>query len=146
MNTLWDISYFILKNVITKFKLTREILNKNILHYSVLESSRDKLQEYVIKSIEFRLKNRRWPSHDFQIIFQGQSNDTSYVPLETIQLLSEIFLSAGLSFRDILLSKLKWDTLYISRLTTEIKQILLTGSGVRLAVGSEQDLRDTIWR
>jgi len=37
----------------------------------------------------------------------------SYVPLETIQLLSETFLFAGLSFWDILLSKLKWDTLYI---------------------------------
>jgi len=36
----------------------------------------------------------------------------SYGPLETI-LLSETFLFAGLNFWDILLSKLKWDTLYI---------------------------------
>jgi len=37
----------------------------------------------------------------------------SYGPLETIQLLSETFLFAGLSFRVIWLPKLKWITLYI---------------------------------
>jgi len=38
----------------------------------------------------------------------------SYGPLETIQLLSETFLFAGLSFRVIWLPKLKWVTMYIS--------------------------------
>jgi len=37
----------------------------------------------------------------------------SYGPLETIQLLSETFLFAGLSFQVIWLPKLKWVTLYI---------------------------------
>jgi len=36
----------------------------------------------------------------------------SYGPLETIQLLSETFLFAGLIFRVIWLPKLKWVTLY----------------------------------
>jgi len=40
----------------------------------------------------------------------------SYGPLETIQLLSEIFLFAGLSFRVIWLPKLKWVTLYMNYL------------------------------
>jgi len=39
----------------------------------------------------------------------------SYGPLETIQLLSETFLFAGLSFRVIWLPKLKWVTLYIPK-------------------------------
>jgi len=35
--------------------ITRKALNKNLI--IVLESSRDKLQEYVIKNRRFRLKN-----------------------------------------------------------------------------------------
>ncbi|KYN27915.1 hypothetical protein ALC57_02661 [Trachymyrmex cornetzi] len=37
----------------------------------------------------------------------------SYVPLRVKQLLSEIFLSTGFSFRDIWLDHLKWDILCV---------------------------------
>ena len=57
------------------------------------------------------LKSWRW-------FFKVQLIAPSYVPLETIQLLSETFLFAGLSFWDILLSKLKWDILYIIPIDT----------------------------
>jgi len=39
----------------------------------------------------------------------------SYGPLETIQLLSEIFFSPGLGFRDVRLDGLKWATLYMTQ-------------------------------
>jgi len=47
-----------------------------------------------------------------------------YGPLETIQLLSETFLFAGLSFRVIWLPKLKWVTLYISSKIIFLKNVM----------------------
>jgi len=35
----------------------REVLNEKIFYYNVLESSRGKLQEYVMKNGGFRLRN-----------------------------------------------------------------------------------------
>ena len=51
----------------------------------------------------------------FKQLFKVKLITPSHVPLEIIQLLSETFLSAGFSFRDIWLDHLKWDTLYIYR-------------------------------
>jgi len=36
---------------------SRKVLNENELNYNILESSRDDLQEYAIKSREFHLRN-----------------------------------------------------------------------------------------
>jgi len=37
--------------------ITQKVLDEKIFYYSVLESPRDKLQEYVIKNRGFRLGN-----------------------------------------------------------------------------------------
>jgi len=37
--------------------ITRKVLNENKLNYTLSESSLDELQEYVIKSRQFHLKN-----------------------------------------------------------------------------------------
>jgi len=52
--------------------ITQKVLEGKIFYYSVLESSRDKLQEYVIKNRGFCLRNWRWPSRDLQMTLQGQ--------------------------------------------------------------------------
>jgi len=36
---------------------SRKVFNENELNYNILESSRDDLQEYAIKSREFHLRN-----------------------------------------------------------------------------------------
>ena len=55
--------------------IARKVLNEIELNYTVLESSRVKLQECVIKSRQFHLKNWWQPSRDLQTTFQGQTND-----------------------------------------------------------------------
>jgi len=37
--------------------IIREVRNEKIFYYSVLESSRDKLQEYAMKNGDFHLRN-----------------------------------------------------------------------------------------
>lgn len=49
--------FFILKSVMTIFKISRKVLNEKILNYNVLGISRDKLREYAIKSRRFHLRN-----------------------------------------------------------------------------------------
>jgi len=71
-----------------------------------LKNPRDKLQEYVMKNRGFHLRNLRWLSRDLDNAIQDRTNITLYnVLLETLQLLSEIFLSAVLGFRDIWLAR-----------------------------------------
>jgi len=45
---------------------------KYFIIYSVLKSSRGKLQEYVMKNRDFYLRIWRWPSCDLQMTVQGQ--------------------------------------------------------------------------
>jgi len=39
--------------------MTQKVFNEKIFYYSVLKSSRGKLQEYVMKNREFHLKNSK---------------------------------------------------------------------------------------
>jgi len=54
--------------------ITRKILNKKYFIISVLESSRDELQEYVKIYRVFHLKKLKRPSRVLQMTFQGQIN------------------------------------------------------------------------
>jgi len=54
--------------------ITRKILNKKYFIISVLESSRDELQECVKIYRVFHLKKLMRPSRDLQMTFQGQTN------------------------------------------------------------------------
>jgi len=44
--------------------ITRKVLNEKILYYSVLKSSRGKLQKYILKNWGFHLKNSKWSCPD----------------------------------------------------------------------------------
>jgi len=58
-----------------------------------------KLLEYAIKYKGFYLRNWKWPSHYLQATIQAyQSLPSIFVLLNTMQLSSETFLSAGLNF------------------------------------------------
>jgi len=52
-----------------------------VLNYSVLESSRDKLQEFVKIYRVFHLKKLKLVSRDLQMNLQGQTNGTILWPL-----------------------------------------------------------------
>jgi len=54
--------------------ITRKVLKRIIFYYSVLESSRGKLQEYVIKNGGFRLKNSNYFLCDFDGAIQSQTD------------------------------------------------------------------------
>jgi len=53
----------------------------------------------------------------FRGLSKVKSMTPSYVSLRAKQFLSETFLSTGFSFRDIGLDNLKWDTLYIVKIS-----------------------------
>jgi len=55
--------------------ITRKVLNEKIFYYSVLESSRDELQEYAKAYRVSHLKSWRWPSRDRQVTIQDEIND-----------------------------------------------------------------------
>jgi len=54
--------------------ITRKVLKKKIFYYSVLESSRDKLQKYAIKNWGFRLKNSKYFLCDLDGAIQSQTD------------------------------------------------------------------------
>ena len=54
-----------------------KVPNEKILNYSVLESSRGKLQEYAMKNGGFHLKNSRWPCFDIGDATQGETHSAS---------------------------------------------------------------------
>jgi len=78
-----------------------------------LESSRDELQEYVIKCRRFHLKNWKWPSRDLQVTIQGQTNDTILCPpWNHTTFVWETSFSKIKNKKVIWDGTLKWDTLY----------------------------------
>jgi len=54
--------------------ITRKVLNEEILYYSVLESSRDKLQEYAKAYRVSHLKSWMWPLHNLDNAIRGHNN------------------------------------------------------------------------
>jgi len=50
--------------------------NEKIFDYSIFESCRDKLQEYVMKNKVYYLEKSIWPSYYFQTTIQGQTSNT----------------------------------------------------------------------
>jgi len=60
--------------------IIQKVLGEKMFIYSVLESSRDKLQDYAEIYRVFHLRNSKWPSRNLYVILQGQTNGTILCP------------------------------------------------------------------
>jgi len=122
--------------------ITRKVLNKNKLRYSVSKNSYYRLLNSGIKNMICHLKN--WCKFDLTLMMplKVKSVVPSYVPIWTIQLLFETFFRIYHSFREILMQYLKWDSLYIYRLSHFIRSIRITRKRNKIQISF---LRQFIW-